>query len=66
RTIITGNYKEFHLLRYPVSGSLARSSAQFLGTHSFIFETCSKQTLSTRLNQQLQAVKCLLNELNMR
>lgn len=63
---ISSSYREFQLLRYPVSGSLSRSSGQFLKVHSFIFETCSQQTLSTRVKQQIQAVNCLLDDLNMR
>ena len=63
---ISSSSRKFHLLRYPISGSLARSAGQFQKAHSFIFETCSKQTLATRINQQVKAANCLLNELNMR
>jgi succinylglutamate desuccinylase len=62
---ISSSYREFHLLRYPTAGSLSRASGQFLKAHTFIFETCSKQTLSTRVNQQLKAARYLLNDLNM-
>ncbi|MBC7075137.1 MAG: succinylglutamate desuccinylase/aspartoacylase family protein [Syntrophomonadaceae bacterium] len=63
---ISSSYKEFTLLRYPVKGSLARSTGQFLGVNSFIFETCSKQTLSTRIDYQLQAADIMLKELGMK
>lgn len=55
----------FTLLKYPVKGSLARSSGQFLGVNAFIFETSMKQTLSTRVNQQQKAANTLLKELGM-
>lgn len=63
---ISSSYRQFHLLRYPVAGSLARSAGQFQKAHSFIFETCSKQALSTRISQQTKAAKTLLSHLNMR
>lgn len=56
----------FVALRYPVGGSLARSSAQFLGTNSFIFETCTKDSLNTRINEQLLAANTLLQQLKMK
>ncbi|MEN6347983.1 MAG: succinylglutamate desuccinylase/aspartoacylase family protein [Syntrophomonas sp.] len=63
---ISSSYRKFDSLRYPVSGSLARSTAQYLGTNSFIFETCSKDTLNTRINNQLLAANTLLRELYMK
>lgn len=63
---ISSSYRQFRLLRYPVTGSLSRSSGQFLNVNAFIFETCSKQTLSTRINQQLKAANSLLSQLNMK
>lgn len=62
---ISTNYKKFSLLRYPAKGSLTRSAGQYLGVKSYIFETCTKQTLSTRLNYQQKAAKTLLSKLNM-
>ncbi|NLB53260.1 MAG: hypothetical protein GX808_10065 [Syntrophomonadaceae bacterium] len=62
---ISKSYRKFTLLRYPVKGSLARSSGQFLGVNAFIFETSMKQTLSTRINQQQKAANILLRELGM-
>lgn len=62
---ISTNYKEFSLLRYPARGSLSRAAGQYLGCKSFIFETCTKQTLSTRLYYQQKAAKTLLSKLNM-
>ncbi len=62
---ISTNYKEFSLLRYPARGSLTRAAGQYLGVKSFIFETCTKQTLSTRLYYQQKAAQTLLNKLNM-
>ncbi|SHG62503.1 Succinylglutamate desuccinylase / Aspartoacylase family protein [Thermosyntropha lipolytica DSM 11003] len=63
---IKTSYKQFSLLRYPVQGSLSRSSAEFLGVKSFIFETAQKQDLSERINYQLKAAEILLQELGMR
>lgn len=62
---ITTPIQKYSVLRYPVQGSLARSSGQFLGVNSFIFETCSKQTLTTRINQQEKAGRTLLSKLGM-
>jgi hypothetical protein len=56
---------KFTLLRYPVKGSLARAAGEFLGVHSFIFETCSKQPLSTRINYHVKAANLLLKSLDM-
>lgn len=63
-TVSISSHK-FVALRYPITGSLARSSAQFLGTNSFIFETCTRDKLTTRINYQLLAAKSLLKNLNM-
>ncbi|MEN6462641.1 MAG: succinylglutamate desuccinylase/aspartoacylase family protein [Syntrophomonas sp.] len=63
---ITSSYRKFHLLYMPIGGSLARSSGQYLRVHSFIFETCSKESLSTRVNNQLKATNILLTKLNMK
>ncbi|MDD3365580.1 MAG: succinylglutamate desuccinylase/aspartoacylase family protein [Syntrophomonas sp.] len=63
---IKTSYKDFTLLRYPVSGSLASASAKVLGVNSFIFETCSKDYLSTRISYQLKAANMLLNYLQMK
>lgn len=63
---ISTSYRKFESLRYPVAGSLARSTAQYLGTNSFIFETCSKDNLNTRINNQLLAANTLLRELQMK
>lgn len=63
---IATSYKEFSLLRYPVSGSLARCAAVSCGANSFIFETCSKDPLSTRINYQIKAANMLLSKLDMK
>lgn len=60
---ITKSSQKFTLLKYPVKGSLARSSAQYLGVNAFIFETSMKQTLTTRVNQQEKAANTLLKKL---
>ncbi len=65
KSILKSYYYKFSLLKYPAKGSLARSSAQFLGVNGFIFETSQKQTLSTRINQQCIAVDTLLKQLGM-
>ncbi len=62
---ISTSYKKFSLLQYPVKGSLARAAGQYLGVHSFIFETCDNPSLSIRVNYQLKAAKTLLQELDM-
>ncbi|MEN6325947.1 MAG: succinylglutamate desuccinylase/aspartoacylase family protein [Syntrophomonas sp.] len=63
---ISTSYKKFSLLTYPVQGSLSRASGQFLGVNTFIFETCSRQLLSTRVGYQLKAAGILLSSLGMR
>jgi uncharacterized protein len=63
---ISTTYKKFSLLRYPVSGSLSRASAIVCGTNSFIFETCSRDSLDTRVSRQLKAANMLLDYLNMK
>ncbi|PKM76847.1 MAG: hypothetical protein CVU90_10500 [Firmicutes bacterium HGW-Firmicutes-15] len=63
---ISTSYKDYSLLRYPTSGSLASASAKVLGVNSFIFETCSKDPLSTRIRYQLKAADMLLNYLQMK
>lgn len=63
---IGSSSQKFQLLRYPITGSLARSSAQFLGAKSCIVETCSKASLSTRVNYHIKAVNKLLSELHMK
>ncbi|MGI6453811.1 MAG: M99 family carboxypeptidase catalytic domain-containing protein [Syntrophomonadaceae bacterium] len=62
---ISGSYRKFSLLRYPVRGSLARAAGQNLGVHSFILETCDNPSLSVRVNRQLTAAKTMLKELKM-
>lgn len=63
---ISKSSEKYSLLKYPIKTSLARSTGQFLGVNSFIFETSMKQTLSTRVKQQLKAANTLLGELGMR
>ena len=60
------NRKEFSLLKYPAKGSIARSAAVTVGAKSFIFETCSKESLNTRVNNQFKAANMLLSYLNMK
>lgn len=62
---ITKSNQKFTLLKYPVKGSLTRSSAQFLKVNAFILETSQKQTLKTRVNQQCQGADTLLKQLGM-
>jgi uncharacterized protein len=59
------NSKKFSLLKPPVKGSIARSAAVTVGANSFIFETCWKESLNTRVNDQLLAANMLLSYLNM-
>lgn len=63
---ITSSLKRFTLLKYPVQGSLARSTGQFLGVHSMIFETCNDPALSTRVSYHTKAVDRLLEKLEMK
>lgn len=63
---ISTSYKDFTLLRYPTGGSLSKAAAVAAGAHSFIFETCSRDPLSTRINYQLKAANMLLSYLNMK
>ncbi|HNX28701.1 MAG TPA: succinylglutamate desuccinylase/aspartoacylase family protein [Syntrophomonadaceae bacterium] len=65
KSILKSYYYKYSLLKYPVKGSLTRSSAQFLGVNAFIFETSQKQTLATRVNQQCIAADTLLKQLDM-
>lgn len=58
--------KQFSLLRYPTNGSLTRAAAVTVGANSFIFETCSKDPLSTRINYQLSAANSLFRYLDMK
>lgn len=62
---ISTSSKKFSLLRYPARGSLARATGQYLGTKSFIFETCSKVSLSTRVGYHQKAANNLLKQLYM-
>ncbi len=62
---ISSNYRDFHLAKYPVEGSMARSAAEYLGVHSFIFETCDNPKLSTRVSYQRKAANMFLDALNM-
>lgn len=57
--------KQFSLLKYPVKGSASRCAAVTVGANSFIFESCSKETLNKRINNQLKAANILLNHLGM-
>jgi len=63
---ISSSLKKFTLLRYPVKGSLARASAQYLGVRAMIFETCDNPSLSVRVGYHTQAVNKLLSSLDMR
>lgn len=63
---ISGTYKDFSLLQYPIGGSLACAAAKSFGANSFILETCSNVSLSTRINYQLKAANILLNSLGMK
>lgn len=60
------NRKEFCLLKPPVKGSVCRAAAVTVGAKGFIFETCSRDSLSTRVNNQLKAANMLLGYLDMK
>ncbi len=63
---ISTSYRKFNLLRYPVQGSLSRSAGQYLGINSFILETCTRDSLNTRINYQVKAADTLLGNLGMK
>lgn len=56
---VTKSSQKFSLLRYPASGSLARAAA-LSGANAFIFETCTKDKLSVRVNYQLEAAEIMM------
>ncbi len=62
---ISRSTRKFCLIDLPVKGSLARAAGQYLGVHSFIFETCDNPSLSVRVKCQLQAAQTLLRNLDM-
>ncbi len=62
---ITTSLHKFTLLRYPVAGSIARATAQYLGVNSYIFETSRKLPLDTRIRYQVQLVEIFLRELGL-
>ncbi len=63
---ISTSYKKFSLLRYPVSGSLSRAAAIVCGSNSFIFETCARDSFTTRVDRQVKAANILLSHLGMK
>ena len=63
---ISTSYEKFSLLRYPASGSLSRAAAIVCGSNAFIFETCSRDSLTTRVNRQVKAANILLDHLGMK
>lgn len=63
---IKTSYKKYSLLRYPAKGSLARASAVVCGSNTFIVETCWKDPLSTRINNQVKAANILLKNVGMK
>ncbi len=62
---ITSSGKKFSTVRYPVAGSLARSTGQYLGVHSFTIESCRKETINSRIGRHTTAVKSALRYLGM-
>ncbi|MDD2619864.1 MAG: succinylglutamate desuccinylase/aspartoacylase family protein [Syntrophomonadaceae bacterium] len=62
---INSSKARYTLIKYPVKGSLARSTGQYLGVNSCILESSMKQSLSVRVNNHLKAAGILLKELNM-
>ncbi|NLV16285.1 MAG: hypothetical protein GXY50_03615 [Syntrophomonadaceae bacterium] len=62
---IASSSKHFTLVRYPYPGTLARSTAQYLGINSFILETCRKSPLSVRIDNGVIAAQTLLTHLGM-
>lgn len=65
KTVSSSNHY-FSYLKYPVSGSLARATGQFLGAATMIIETSTKQTRSLRIRQHEVMVNTLLSHLGMR
>lgn len=62
---ISESYRKFKLLKWPVSGSFARSTGDLYGINTFIFETVQKETLSDRLEFQTKLADWFLKRLNM-
>lgn len=58
---ISKSSQQFSLLKYPANGSVSRAAAVTVGANSFIFETCSKETLSSRIDNQLIAANRLFS-----
>lgn len=63
---ISSSYKEFAILKYPVSGSLARYAGEAYDIPSMIFETAQKVSLDTRIDYHMTAVLTYLKHLGMR
>ncbi len=63
---ITTSYRQFQVLKYPAKGSLARAGAIVCGANSMIIETCTRDTLNTRIERQLIAVDVILERVGMK
>lgn len=62
---ISSSGKKFSTVKYPLKGSLARSTGQYLGVHSYIIESCRKDSMDTRIGRHTTAVKSMLRYLGM-
>lgn len=64
-TSITTSSHKFTMYPAPLPRTIARATGQFLGVHSFILETCRKESVTTRTNRHLTGVKAFLTRLGM-
>ncbi|MGE5561310.1 MAG: M99 family carboxypeptidase catalytic domain-containing protein [Chloroflexota bacterium] len=63
---IKDSYHQFKALRYPVPGSIARASGQFLGVKSAIIESVYPEPYAQRVGYLLQAMNHMLSTLGMK
>lgn len=57
--------QKFHILRYPVEGSLAHAAGHVLGANASIIETSRTFALGQRINWHLQLMRIILDHLDM-
>ena len=62
---ISTSSKKFSTVKYPLPGTLARSTGQYLGVHSFIIESCRLESINTRIGRHTTAVEAALKYLGM-
>lgn len=63
---ISDSRHEFSLMKYPVKGSLARSSSMFTRAKTMIIETSKRQPIDVRVDQHTNMINAALERLGMR